>query len=253
MKEAIRQPADAPAESPSSSSWRRRAARASLGDAPRDVPPPPPFTPAEGDAPRDAPPPPPFTPAEVEYSQDEKRSSASSCFLPIRVPESPATVEVVESNNRCETDQKEHKVDVLPWDRVEAQCPGWGPDWHPGVVRQLHPGGLIEVLWDGDACVSHVSSGMVRRAFQLGDKVNAYWGADAYPGMVQEILANGNIQVLWDDECSVSVVSLAQVILRFESLPATQLAILRGVDDAAFEPESANDAASATELADAEA
>ena len=34
--------------------------------------------------------------------------------------------------------------------RVEAQCVGWGPDWYPGVVRQLLPSGEVQVLWDGD-------------------------------------------------------------------------------------------------------
>jgi len=49
-------------------------------------------------------------------------------------------------------------------DVVEAQCPGWGEDWFPGVVRKLWAD-QIQVLWDGESpSVSNVDSSCVRSA-----------------------------------------------------------------------------------------
>merc|ERR1719498_500968 len=34
---------------------------------------------------------------------------------------------------------------------VDAQCVGWGPEWYPGVIRELLiESSEVQVLWDGD-------------------------------------------------------------------------------------------------------
>jgi len=60
-------------------------------------------------------------------------------------------------------------------DAVEAQCAGWGSQWFPGVVRELLPGGEVQVLWDGDEpSISNLPPSSVRprqqQQQQQGDK-----------------------------------------------------------------------------------
>jgi len=47
---------------------------------------------------------------------------------------------------------------------IEAQCPGWGVEWHSGTIRDLLPNGEVQVLWEGDApSISNVPPALVRR------------------------------------------------------------------------------------------
>merc|ERR1712129_63505 len=60
-------------------------------------------------------------------------------------------------------------------DAVEAQAPGWGSQWFPGVVRELLPSGEVQVLWDGDdPSISNLPPSAVRprqqQQRQQGDK-----------------------------------------------------------------------------------
>merc|ERR1712050_103781 len=48
--------------------------------------------------------------------------------------------------------------------KVDAQCAGWGPEWYPGMIRELLPNGELQILWDGEEpSISNVPPESVRQ------------------------------------------------------------------------------------------
>lgn len=106
-------------------------------------------------------------------SQDQLPIAAAGAAASAATPKDPAAAQVSAAGESRSAPPLASSGSGLPGgstgplqtgEAVEAQCPGWGPDWFPGVIRERLASGELQVLWDGDEpSVSNVPSELVRR------------------------------------------------------------------------------------------